>query len=311
MKNIAAWIMASGIVFGLGLFLIAVLESDPWRDHNYTAVTPIPVGAPSPHPDDRVHMVCSSCHEIIFNEAAGRTAVVPPIAPGDPAPHRNGWERQACSNCHRILTPMEVIDRVEQQESVRPLISKPQPVILQAAYNRGTPVPPIISGQPAPHSNGWERQDCALCHEILPRQKTAAPAVVLPPADGQQPLPAAPILGREDHERYKSTRFQGKVVRIVGQSKNTSRKNVNILVDNGVSAPIWYNIAPRTVLQSMGCNFGIGMFVKGTAYKEKRGAETALRYGRSISVNGKTCQLRNSHLVGSWEPGGMKDHDQE
>ncbi|MBF0621320.1 MAG: magnetochrome domain-containing protein [Magnetococcales bacterium] len=115
MNNIAAWIMASAIVLGAGLFLIAVFEENPWDDHSYDEAPAIVAGAPSPHPDDRGHMVCSSCHEILVDNISNQKTV-PPITSGATAPHLDARRRQVCSNCHRIMTQAEAAARQAQRE---------------------------------------------------------------------------------------------------------------------------------------------------------------------------------------------------
>ncbi|MBF0423391.1 MAG: magnetochrome domain-containing protein [Magnetococcales bacterium] len=96
------WIMATGFMLGTGLFLMAVLDVDPWKDHRYSYAPPIAADAPSPHVDDAYHKSCSSCHQIINTQKDLAIPVVPPIVNGALSPHRDGRETQACSRCHRI-----------------------------------------------------------------------------------------------------------------------------------------------------------------------------------------------------------------
>ncbi|MBF0623589.1 MAG: magnetochrome domain-containing protein [Magnetococcales bacterium] len=104
------WIMAAGVAFGLGYFLVAVIDADPWEDPVYDRVPPILAGAASPHGDGRDQMACSSCHEILPNGPGPAhpwslpRVWGPPLAVGTPSPHRDGRERQDCAQCHPILT---------------------------------------------------------------------------------------------------------------------------------------------------------------------------------------------------------------
>ena len=103
-QNMAAWIMASGIVFGMAMFLTAVFNDNPWNDHTYSKASPIVAGMPSPHRDGRDKMVCSSCHVVVpAKPAAGPASWGLPIVRGTKAPHIDGREKMACASCHTIV----------------------------------------------------------------------------------------------------------------------------------------------------------------------------------------------------------------
>ncbi len=268
MNNIAAWIMSVGIVLAFGFFLIAVFEEDPWEDHIYEEAPAISAGTPSPHHDDRSYMVCSSCHEIRFNQSPNQTAQVPPIVRGTAAPHRDGRERQVCTNCHRIMTQREANERIK--------------------------------------GSSWKNvrflQDFPGGAQIIPVNKETRNT---PSGVGFAPPDVLRKINRNWHERFDLVRFQGKIIFIVNQRQLSGRKHVNILVSNKVGAPVWYNLAPRSYLADMKCNVGAGMYIKGTAYKERNAAVNSLQYGASISVNGGVCQLRDKKMIGGWEGGEM------
>ncbi|MBF0453941.1 MAG: magnetochrome domain-containing protein [Magnetococcales bacterium] len=242
--NIAEWIMAVGIVFGMALLLLSVVKDDPWNDHVYDKAPPISAGVPSPHRAGRQKMVCSSCHEIINPTLSGRSKVIPPIVAGAPAPHRDGREKQLCSHCHKIISPRSAA------------------------------------------------QSIAVA-QIIP---------VITPANTFDP---------EMHERFKLTRIQGKIVRIVEKTVQSGRENLNVMIDNGISKPAWYNLAPKKFLVEQGCSVQTGLFVKGTAYREIGRRNPQIQYVKTLSVNGQLCDLRNTHMVGLWEPGASLNHEEE
>lgn len=250
------WIMATGLMLGTGLFLMAVFDVDPWKDHRYSYAPPIAAGAPSPHPDDRTHRTCSSCHQIINQQrdlAIPVAPPTPPIASGVPSPHGDSRDNMACSKCHRIQA---------QTTLPTPPAAPPQVVAPQTA------------------------QGIAVAMMTVPYPL----------------LPAAPaVKPREWHEKFQPVRFQGKILAVVGKNIRYGRINVNILVNDGINQPSWYNLAPEWYLQAKRCNVSTGFYVKGTSFNEL-GQPNALRYGQSLSVNGQFCQLRNSHMEGLWNP---------
>ncbi|MBF0448996.1 MAG: magnetochrome domain-containing protein [Magnetococcales bacterium] len=239
--NIAEWIMAAGIAFGISLLMFSIVKDDPWNDHVYDRAPPISAGVPSPHRAGRQKMVCSSCHEIINPTLSGRAQVIPPIVSGAPAPHIDGREKQLCSHCHKIISPNKIAKTIAVAQRI-----------------------PVLSA-----------------------------------------MVASPTLDPEWHEKFHLTRFQGKVVRVVEKTAQSGRENLNILIDDGINKPAWYNLAPRWFLKKEGCSVQTGFFVKGTAYKEIGVATPQIQYVKTLSVNGQFCDLRNTHMNGLWEPGAV------
>ncbi len=134
--NIAEWIMAVGIVFGIGLLLLSIVKNDPWEDHVYDNVPPIAAGVPSPHRAGRQKMVCSSCHEIISPTLSGRSKVVPSIVRNAVSPHGDGRDNQLCTTCHKITArkaaPRTTAQQRTQAKSIAvaqriPLMTRPDP----------------------------------------------------------------------------------------------------------------------------------------------------------------------------------------
>jgi hypothetical protein len=252
--NIAEWIMAVGIVFGIGLLLLSIVKNDPWEDHVYDNVPPIAAGVPSPHRAGRQKMVCSSCHEIISPTLSGRSKVVPSIVRNAISPHGDGRDKQLCTNCHKIVA-RSAPRNVAQQRTQAKSIAVAQRIPLMA------------------------RPD--------------------------------PTRGPEWHERFGLTRFQGRIIRVVTKTVRSGRENLNVLIDNSISKPAWYNLAPNWFLQKLECSVQQGLFVKGTAYKEIGQRNPQMQYVKTISVNGHLCELRNRHMTGLWEPGAALAHEEE
>ncbi|MBF0582718.1 MAG: magnetochrome domain-containing protein [Magnetococcales bacterium] len=216
----------------------------------------------------------------------------PPIGAGMPAPHVDGRERMTCSSCHEMIA------------------NNPS--------NGTQTIPALVDGTPviASHRDGRDKMPCSNCHLIIPRlnQPQGVPAamtVVAPGSSVPPKTPPAAAFDPEWHERFLPTRFQGKVLRIVENSIQSGRVNTHALIYDGINEPTWINLAPAAYLDQKGCRVSIGLFIKGTAYKEMGSNKNALRYAASFSVNGHTCMLRDRHLRSAWSGAGVKDRDEE
>ncbi len=217
-----------------------------------------------------------------------------PIIAGMPGPHRDGREKMVCSSCHIVVPAKQ--------------IAGPKTWVL-----------PIVQGVKSPHLDGRNTQPCSNCHTIVAKDIQAAasgvqlhPAkfvtVALPAPISDQP--PAEILSPEAHEWFTSYRFQGTVVKVAGTGSRSLWGDVYVLLDDGINAPGWIDLAPRLFLQSGGCLVRSGMFVKGTAYHDPAGGDGRLGYAKSIMVNGEFCALRDSHLNGLWEEVGGADAEE-
>lgn len=274
--------MAISIAFSLVLFFLSVFAEDPWEDHVYNKAPPIAAGMSAPHLDGRERMTCSSCHEIIASNPNSGVASTPPLVDGTPAvaSHRDGRDQMPCANCHLIL----------------PNNAPPTPVV-SAPVNLS---PPAMTAPENTTATPAVAREAPISMNV---------AITLAPAPPR--TPAAAAIDPEWHERFIPTRFQGKIVRIVENSVQSGRINTHILVHDGINAATWINLAPDWYLNKQGCRIGIGLFVKGTAYKETGSKQTALRYAKSFSVNGQSCILRDKHLRSAWTGNGLKDQDEE
>ena len=256
--SVAEWIMAIGVIFGVGVFFTAVFSASPWADHGYDIAPPIVAGRPAPHRDGREKMVCTSCHAVVAATSAPQSGILP-IVDGVPAPHTDGRENQTCSNCHTIVPKGKL-----------------------RAVN---PAPPAAQAQSLP--------------QALTVAMTALPPPTISPAE----------LGGEAHEQFIPYRFQGKIARVASSDPQSSWGDITMLIDDGVNQPTWIAVAPHWYLQAAGCQVGTGMFIKGTAFRHIAGG-AGLVYGRSITVNGDVCELRDNHMIGLWEQGAATEAEE-
>ncbi len=146
-------------------------------------------GTRSPHTDGRERMDCQMCHQIVGGQQAGANAVAtqpmmqqiarqirpdpgPAIIAGTPAPHTDGRERMNCTICHQLLPAQQGMNQIG-------MLMGTQPVMQQIARQiRPDPGPAIIAGTPAPHTDGRERMNCTICHQMLPAQQGINPGGV-------------------------------------------------------------------------------------------------------------------------------------
>ena len=102
--------------------------------------------------------------------AAGPAA--PPILAGVASPHRDGRETMDCGICHQLLPRGG--NRAAGGGARGVAAAAPAPAMA---------APAIVAGTPAPHRDGRETMDCAICHKFVPAGATAAP-VALPGGAG-------------------------------------------------------------------------------------------------------------------------------
>ena len=216
----------------------------------------------------------------------------PPIVMGTPSPHKAGREKMACASCHAIIDPN--------------VAAGPQVI------------PPIVDGAPIPisHNDGRGKQACSMCHQIISRkvaaqnrQNTPVPisvALVLP---AMPYTPPSVALDPEWHEGFGLVRFQGVIIRIVKNTGQYQPNNINVLIDDRVNTPTWYNLAPGWFLQEIKCAVDFGLFVKGIAFEELWGQNTGMQYIKTLSINGQLCDIRGKEMMGFWEPGAIGEEE--
>ena len=107
----------------------------------------------------------------------------PPILAGVASPHRDGRERMDCGICHQLLP------RAGGAAMAGGGMARGVP----AAAPPAMPAPPIVAGTPAPHRDGRETMDCAICHKFIPAGGAAAAPVALPGGGLQFARPPATL----------------------------------------------------------------------------------------------------------------------
>ena len=204
---------------------------------------PIPADAASPHGDSRDSIDCAICHQLLARPgtppALGGTstqwhsakpalgvpaaippgtsadgAAGPPIPAGAASPHGDSRDTMDCAICHRLLPRPGAPTVGVGGQSAWPQGHAPR-VIPAAGRTPGVAMaaPPIVAGTPAPHTDGRETMDCAICHKFVAPIRSATVAqsaqgelqfarpptslalnVAAPPQPGTPPA-ATPILG--------------------------------------------------------------------------------------------------------------------
>ena len=95
-------------------------------------------------------------------QRVGVGAAGPPIAAGAPAPHTDGRENMDCAMCHEIIG-----GAAPGRQATNPVGMGMRGGMLTVAAPAGPQGPPINAGDPAPHTDGREKMNCAMCHQII------------------------------------------------------------------------------------------------------------------------------------------------
>ncbi|MBF0471240.1 MAG: magnetochrome domain-containing protein [Gammaproteobacteria bacterium] len=146
---------------------------------------PISTTAPTPGNhlrDGRDKMSCTACHDIIGGgnqPVAWRGATAqnvaapkapPPIEANSEVPgnHRqDGRAGMTCSVCHQIVG-----------DGNQPVaFAMPDFMATPVAATTTRKAPRIVAGIPAPHTDGREKMDCRICHQMIKTNTPAATAV--------------------------------------------------------------------------------------------------------------------------------------
>ncbi|GAB6051972.1 hypothetical protein JCM17960_07920 [Magnetospira thiophila] len=282
------WIMGVSIVFSLALLFITLFSDDLWHEDSYEHAPPIVAGIPAPHRDGREKMACSSCHEIMSmrNQAAlpptnpnAAGIAVPPIRAGTLSPHTDGRQNQACRNCHHIIPRSEAQALHGQRvQSANP--TPPAPMGVSAAW---TPNPGMATNAMQP----------VLPPDGVRRLQIAGPKTGQDVTDfGALTIPL---------DRAGLHRFQGKISQVAIAAPNGPDSLINIWVDDGVNVPHRAVLAPSWFLNEQRCPVALNMYVKGLAFRIELPHAVDPLYVKSISVNGKTCLLRDTLGVPMWQ----------
>ncbi len=116
----------------------------------------------------------------------------------------------------------------------------------------------------------------------------------------QAPEANAMIPGLVPFSRATSERFQGKVVRMVSWGNDTGWGQIHIWVDNGSGPSREVSVAPNWYLKHLGCRIVENSRVRGVAFKFGKVRPDSELYVKDITVDGKSCHLRNDEGFALW-----------
>ncbi len=101
--------------------------------------------------------------------------------------------------------------------------------------------------------------------------------------------------------RAKTGRFEGKVVRIVSLGSSTGWGQLHIWIDEGAGGPAKeVSIAPDWYLMHMGCAVKERSRVNGTVFSFGNARPDPEYYAKNITIDGRTCDLRNDEGFALW-----------
>ncbi|MBF0246951.1 MAG: hypothetical protein HQL36_02600 [Alphaproteobacteria bacterium] len=112
--------------------------------------------------------------------------------------------------------------------------------------------------------------------------------------------PAA-MPGLTPFNRATTERFSGTVHSNIHRGADMGWGQVHIWISNGVGDSKELSLAPGWYLEYLGCPVFNGDRVKGVAFNfDKTTATGVTHYAKDITVNGKTCRLRNDEGFALW-----------
>jgi hypothetical protein len=107
--------------------------------------------------------------------------------------------------------------------------------------------------------------------------------------------------GMVPFSKARTTRFQGKVVRVISLGNTTGWGQLHVWVDDGGGGPSKeISIAPDWFLIHLGCMIKENTRVKGVAFSFGKMRPDPELYVKNITVDGKTCDLRNDEGFALW-----------
>ena len=98
----------------------------------------------------------------------------------------------------------------------------------------------------------------------------------------------------------KSQRFRGSVTRLAVRGENTGWSQVHIWVDNGSGTSREVSVAPKWYLEYLGCRVQDNSTVRGVGFKFDRVRPNAELYAKNITIEEKSCRLRNDEGFALW-----------
>jgi hypothetical protein len=125
--------------------------------------------------------------------------------------------------------------------------------------------------------------------------------VPVPPV-GQNPGAAVPVVmpGLSPFSPTKPQPFSGRVSQTVSLGADVGWGQMHIWVNDGSGNLREVSLAPLWYLQQVGCANFENARVYGTGYQFDPSRPNAELYAKSITVNGKTCLLRDDEGLALW-----------
>jgi hypothetical protein len=108
------------------------------------------------------------------------------------------------------------------------------------------------------------------------------------------------MAGLTPFTKARSQRFQGRIDMVLVRGADVGWGQVHIWVGNGLDSPQQVSLAPDWYLKYLGCPTVENMHVKGAAFDFDTMQTSDKLYAKTITVNGKTCRLRNDEGFALW-----------
>ncbi|OEJ67304.1 magnetosome protein MamS [Magnetovibrio blakemorei] len=110
----------------------------------------------------------------------------------------------------------------------------------------------------------------------------------------------ANVTGLIPFTKASTTRFRGKVVRVMSLGNDTGWGQMHVWISDGAGQAQEISIAPDWYLMHMGCTVTEQAQVQGSAFSFGKPQTIPELYAKSITVDGKTCRLRNDEGFALW-----------
>jgi len=108
------------------------------------------------------------------------------------------------------------------------------------------------------------------------------------------------MTGLTPFSRAESRRFDGRVVRVVKRGADVGWGQVHVWIAGGPDPVQEVSLAPDWFLQHLGCVVPKDARVRGMGFRFDVTRPGAELYARTVTVNGKTCRLRNDEGFALW-----------
>ncbi len=109
------------------------------------------------------------------------------------------------------------------------------------------------------------------------------------------------MTGMVPFTRAKTTRFDGKVIRLIHLGNNSGWGQLRVWVDDGKGPAREVSVAPDWYLMHLGCTIAKNDRVKGVAFTFGKVTPDSELYAKNITIaGGRTCDLRNDEGFALW-----------